>query len=308
MKAQNGLKWSHVLHDRLSPRTIEILDRANLRRDPALSCDAEKLRQLLLRRNLPVYGPVLEYERRIGSVFETVALFDAGVRGRTPLTPDSLPRYDDRRLMPVGYWTDPHYEEEPDDDLYDYLMDECGVCYLKDRESGDTRPIAESYLALIERHAFSLNFQQTACLREGSSRWRHEVEIYPEQLAGTIADTMNVPAFAPATDTYGGIWERNDVVIQCCSHANTVRVRTAHFEGAVCAIQAAYTVKPRAVVRWSSHDYGSPPLPGEPIAHRLPAFGYRGEEDGEFLVIGTVGRYRLHRTKGDARASASKEK
>jgi hypothetical protein len=294
---KNGPRWSELLRDLLSTRAIDILERADLRRDPTLSCDPEKLREVLLDRGLPVYDAVLEYERRIGSVLETIGLFDRCTRRRAPLTPDNLPRYGDRILFPIGLWIDPYYRQEPDDDIYDYLMDAEGTCYLRDREDSAIRAISERHVALIERYAFGWDFHRTARPHESSSRWRHEVEAYPQSLAARVAESVHAAPFPPATDRYGGVWAGNDVVIQCASHANTVRAQLAHFEDAVRVIQAVYAARPKAVVTWSSHDYGSPPEPDEPIAHSLPAYGYQGRDDGEFLIIGTKGKYRLHRTK-----------
>lgn len=296
--SQEGPKASESLRAVLSDHAIYVLDTLDRRRDPAFTCPSDQLRAMLTERGLPVYEEVLKLEVLAGGIsfsqenpWGTFATL-ADMERRAPLRREDLRVYQGRVLLPVQTNCD-----------IEKWMDERGTIYHAHAITGVCVPAHNSFVQAFERLAFleeSLAVGRSVPDPRFGPPRPFSVRVSNSLMGEVLAKCLGVPLFPPASDEYTAIWFREGILIQenrvelprCVTEVHTESV-----DDAVRAMQAIIAEEPRAIVRWTGR--GGVARSDEPVVLRIPYFDQNGEQDGEILVHGSPGGYRVTTHGGD---------
>ena len=288
--SQRGPKASESLRAFFSDHAIHVLDTLDRRRDLAFTCPPDRLRAMLTERGLPIYDKVLELEAIAGGIsfnqenpWGTFASL-ADMERRAPLHREGLRIYQGRLLLPVHTNVD-----------LEHWMDELGTIYTARANSDICAPAHDSFVSAFERLAF---LEETLAMGRSDPRFEKPrsfaVRIFNLLVGEVLGKCLGAPQFPPASDEYGGTWFREGILIEeqraqiprCITEVHTESV-----DDAVRAMQAIIDAEPRAMLRWIGR--GGVARSDEPVVLRIPYFDQDGEEDGEILVHGSPGDYRV---------------
>lgn len=317
-----------TLRDVLSPHALDRLTQLDVRRDPGQTCSEEELRAALLRRSLPIYEAVIDFERRCGGTcwpfFGTLdrlgtwtALLDLEAPGR--ISPPELSiECEGERLLPISAaWGG-----------CDFWMSERGTIFLCD--DCDWNPTADSYVILLEREALKWGYpeqpgivlhwyQQPTMTDEDFpeiERQRRSSDVHLDEppcpyeedpqaeLDRRLAEAIGLPLFEPATDRWRHVWFDGDrLLFPYYPWRDAERLlRASSMDEIVRIVRAAQEVRPTVLATWRG-PWGDAPKPGEPVAARIQAYDYRRDLYGELLFIGEPGEYRVHEIEYEKRIS-----
>lgn len=310
-----------TLRDVLSPRAICSLEHLGVRRDSRLTCSEEELRAALLRRGLPIYEAVIDFERRCGGTYWPVetygtldrlgvwaALLDLEAPGRSS-PPELSIECQGERLLPISAgWGGS-----------DLWMSERGTIFLCDEY--DWGPTAASYLTFLEREALKWgypehpgillhwhqmplmtdeDFLQLAWWQQGRDHEEDEPSPTYDQdphahLDRRLAEAIGLPLFVPATDPWRHVWfDGGRLLFPCFPWRDSERLLRANdIDELIRIVRFAQEMRPTLLATWRG-PRGDAPEPGEPIAARIQAYQSGRGVYGEILFIGTPENCRVH--------------
>jgi hypothetical protein len=316
----NAPSWAREQEGFLSPHAVRVFERLGVRRDPARACGREELAALLEEHGLPVFEPVLEFERRFGGVTWGEETFGAGAALRSGfdlrmlagLTGCDLQDYLGEPFVPVSFRS---YLPR----AY-FWMNGAGTIYLSNEV--ESFPAADSAAVFWEREA----------LKAGGFGAPEMVLLWASMPTGTDADFKNfenrpaptdededdkppatydedpqapfdaafaaptkLPVFYPATDRWRRVWFDGARLLyphHPWRPADRL-VRAADMDNLVRLVSAAKAIRPTVLVTFKGPS-GAPPSPGEPIAEHALAHEEGQGVVGEWQFIGEPGAYRAH--------------
>ncbi len=310
-----------TLRDVLSPQAIHRLEQLGVRRDLGQTCSEEELRAALLRRGLPIYETVIDFERRCGGIYWPVktygtldrlgvwaALLDLEAPGR--ISPPELSiECQGERLLPISAgWGG-----------CDFWMSEQGTIFLCDEY--DWGQTADSYLSFLEREALKwgysehpgilLHWHQLPIMTEEDFlqlAWWQQNQDHEEDepspaydqdphayLDRRLAEAIGLPLFEPATDRWRHVWlDGSRLLFPRFPWRDSERLLRANdMDELLRIVQLAQEMRPTVLATWRG-PRGDAPKPGEPVAARIQAYQIGRGVYGEILFIGTPGNYRAH--------------